>query len=160
MNEDIFSNMDDVFMEAREDLEEDILGQKIYFEGVIDEAVYSEHDFSKRKFNILNELKVLFYQIASLPRDERDAPFDTWEPEDFVVLEGMLAGKFREVRIFMKVCEEMKKALELAESSEDKGRVFDVSLKLLHRRAEQEAYDKNTILRMEKGLQNFYNEIF
>jgi len=81
------TNTDDALFQIKEDTDEDIEGQKIYWESVLDEAVYSEHDFEKRNFNIIRDMKIRFYEICETPLTERDEPYNHWEADDFVVLD-------------------------------------------------------------------------
>ncbi|MDX9970538.1 MAG: hypothetical protein RBS56_01360 [Candidatus Gracilibacteria bacterium] len=157
---DIFLDEDTkIINEAREDLEEDILGQTIYFKEVIDEAVYSEHDFSKRNFNIVYDLKVRFYEISETARDLRDEPYNTWEADDFVTLEMSLQDKIHEITIFIDICEEMKKAFEISSDKADLQKILDICLKLLERKVSEEKYSEEVLNKMKKGLQNLFKEL-
>lgn len=160
MSDGNFTNTDqEIFDEAREDLEEDIIGQKIYFEEVLDEAVYSEHDFSKRNFNIVYDLKVRLYEISETARELRDEPYNTWEADDFVTLEIFLQDKIKEISIFMDICEEMHKANDISSEKADKSKILDICLKLLKRKVSEENYSEEVFHKMKKGLENFYNEL-
>ena len=142
-----------------EETEEDKEGEAIYWESVLDEMVYSEFDFSKRNFNAIADFRKRLYEIAATPLDERDSPYDTWEPDDFYTLELLLRRKILEIDLFIGLCEKLESVVKNT-SDEKNEKVLDLVFRLLERKNRLYKFSRNTIERMENGLRNYYNAIF